>query len=56
MYYINIRAHVKYPVVHIRVRWIMETLKQQARIVGWVARLSVAAGFPRGKQAEFPIG
>ena len=27
---INIFAHVKDPVVHVRVRWIMETLKQPA--------------------------
>ena len=35
---INISAHVKYPVVHVRVRWIMETLKHPACTVGWVAR------------------
>ena len=32
-------AHVKDPVVHVRVRWIMKTLKHLARTVGWVARL-----------------
>ena len=32
-------AHVKDPVVHVRVRWIMETLKRQACTVGWVTRL-----------------
>ena len=32
-------AHVKDPVVHVRVRWIMETLKHPACTVGWVARL-----------------
>ena len=31
-------AHVKDPVVHVRVRWIMETLKHPACTVGWVAR------------------
>ena len=36
---INICAHVKDPVVHVRVRWNMETLKHPARTVGWVARL-----------------
>ena len=36
---INIRAHVKDPVVRARVRWIMETLKHPACIVRWVARL-----------------
>ena len=32
-------AHVKDPVVHVRIRWIMETLKHPACTVGWVARL-----------------
>ena len=36
---INICAHVKDPVVHIGVRWIMETLKHPACTVGWIARL-----------------
>ena len=36
---INICAHVKDPVVHFRVWWIMETLKQPACAVGWVVRL-----------------
>ena len=51
----NICAHVKDPVVHVRVRWIMETLKYLSTTVGWVARL-FAAGFPQGTQPEFPIG
>ena len=34
---INIRAQD--PVVHVRVRWIVETLKHQACTAGWVARL-----------------
>ena len=38
---INICAHIKGPVVCVRVQWIMETL---------------AAGFPRGKQFEFHMG
>ena len=37
--YICIYAHVKDPVVHVRVLWIMETLKHPAYTVGWVARL-----------------
>ena len=37
--YINICAYVKDPVVHVRLRWIMETLKHPACTVGWVARL-----------------
>ena len=36
---INICAHVKDPVVYVRVRWITETLKHPACTVGWVARL-----------------
>ena len=36
---IYICAHVKDPVVHVRVRWIMETLKHPACTLGWVARL-----------------
>ena len=36
---IKICAHVKDPVVHVRVRWIMETLNHPACTVGWVARL-----------------
>ena len=34
---INICAHVKDPVVHVRVRWIMETLKHPVCTVSWVA-------------------
>ena len=36
---IYICAHIKDPVVHIRVHWIMKTLKHTACTVGWVARL-----------------
>ena len=32
-------AHVKDPIVHVRVRWIMETLKHPAWTLGWIARL-----------------
>ena len=35
----NIYAHVEDPVVHVGVRWIMETLKHPACEVDWVARL-----------------
>ena len=35
----NICAHVKDLVVHVRVRWIMETLEHPACTGGWVARL-----------------
>ena len=36
---INICAHVEDPVVHVRVQWIVETLKHPACAVGWVVRL-----------------
>ena len=36
---IYICAHVKDPVIHVKVRWIMETRKHPACTVGWVARL-----------------
>ena len=36
---INICAHVKDPGAHVRVWWIMETLKHPACTAGWVARL-----------------
>ena len=36
---INIFAHVKDPVTHVRVRRVMDTLKHPARTVGWLARL-----------------
>ena len=36
---INIYAHVEDPVVHVRVRWIMETVNHPACTVGLVARL-----------------
>ena len=38
--FINICAHVKDSIVHVRDRWIMETLKHTACTAGWVARLS----------------
>ena len=37
---VNICAHVKDPVVYVRVRWIMETLKHPACTLGWAAQLS----------------
>ena len=52
---INICAHIKDPVVHVRVRRNMEKLKyQHAPLVA--QRDSVRAGFPRRKQPEFTIG
>ena len=32
-------AHIKDPIVQVRVRWIMETLKHPAYTLGWVAQL-----------------
>ena len=52
---INVCAHVKDPVVHVRVRWIVETLKHPACSVGWAARLR-RSWRSRGRQPEFPIG
>ena len=37
--------HIKDPVVHVRVRWIIQTFKRPA---------CTAAGFPKGKRAEVP--
>ena len=34
---INICVHIEDPVVHVRVQWIVETLKRQACTVGWAA-------------------
>ena len=50
---VNICAHVKDPVVYVRFRWIMDSLKHPACAVGWVARLCrswLPAG-PSGPQA-----
>ena len=57
---IYICAQVTDPVVRVRVRWIMETLKHQACTVGWVARLCRIWLSP-GKAARishgrYPIG
>ena len=51
---INICAHVEDPVVHVRVRWIIETLKHQACTVGWVARLCRSWLSPRKSNPNFP--
>ena len=47
--------HVKDPVVHVRVRWIMETLKIPACTVGWVAR-PCRRRVSTEKRPEFPMG
>ena len=51
---INICAHVKDPVVSVRVRWIMETLKHPARTEGWVARFCRSWLFPWEANPNFP--
>ena len=57
---INICAHVKDPVVYVRGRWIIETLKHPACTVGWVARIC-RSWFSLGKATQIlhsrnPIG
>ena len=52
---IYIHAHDKKPVVRVRVRWIIETLKHPACTVSWVARLCLS-WLSRGRQPEFPVG
>ena len=52
---IHICAHVKDPVVGVRVRWIKEILNNTQHVPCVGQRDSVAAGFPRGKQLEFPV-
>ena len=53
---IDICAHVKDPVVHVRVGWSMETLEHPACTTVQVARLCQKVGLPRGRQPEFPMG
>lgn len=48
-------AHVKDPLVHVRVKWITETQKHPAYIVHWASEL-VAACFAWGKQPKFLVG
>ena len=50
---INICAHVKDPVVHVRVRWIMETLKHPACTVHWVVRLLLQLVFLGESNSNF---
>ena len=47
----NIRVHVKDPVVHVRVRWMMETRKYPACTAGWIARLC-RSWFSPGKESS----
>ena len=51
---IYICEHVKDPVVHVKVRWIMETLKHPACTGGWAARLCLSWLSP-GKATNFPM-
>ena len=52
---INICAHVKDPAVHVRVQWLMETLKHPACTVGWVAQLCCSRLSP-GKATQTSHG
>ena len=52
---IDICAHVKDPVVQVKVQWIMETLKHLASTVGWVARLCCSWLSP-GKATQISHG
>ena len=52
---IYICVHVKDSVVHVRVRWIMETLKHPACTTGWVARL-YRSWLSRGKAIRISHG
>ena len=52
---IYICVHVKDPIVHVGVQWIMNMLNIQHLLqVG--SHDSVAAGFPQGRQPKFPMG
>ena len=53
--WINIRAHVKDPLVHVRVRWTVETLKCPACTVGCVAQLC-RSWFSPGKATRIFYG
>ena len=52
---INICVHIKDHVLHVRVWWIMETLKHPACTVGWVVRL-FHNWLSLGQQLKFPTG
>ena len=50
-------AYVKDPVINVRVRWIVKTLKHPACTVGWIARLCCSWLSPgKATQWEIPIG
>ena len=48
-------AHVKDPVVHVRVQWITETLEYSACTLGWVAQLGCSWLSP-GKATQISHG
>ena len=50
---IDISAHVKHPVVHVKLLWIMETVKHAACTIGWEAWMSQLA-FPWESKLYFP--
>ena len=51
---ISICVHVRDPVVHVSLRWIIRTLTHPTCTVGLVAR--PAAGFPGESNPNFPVG
>ena len=51
---IDICVHIKDPVVHVRVQWIMETLKHQACTVGWVVWLHHSWLSPGESNLNYP--
>ena len=52
--YMNTCVHVKDPVVHVKVRWVMETLEHPAYTVGRVARLCCGWLSLGGNNPNFP--
>ena len=52
---IYICAHVKDPIVHVRIPWIMEALKHPPRPKSWVVRLCRSWLSPEGRQPEFSM-
>ena len=47
-------THLKDPMVHVKVRWTVETLKHEACTEGWVAQICCSRLYP-WKQPEFPM-
>ena len=51
----NIHSHVRDPIVHVKVWWIMETWEHPACSLVWVAPLLLLA-FPGKSNLNFPLG